>query len=351
MSSLNTTAPHPDSGGDSGWTPVLRSPLAIALALLLVLQLLLALGLSLRAPGMAALTAPTPLLDFAPDDVVQVRIEGANGASGVTLRRASEDAWVLADLADFPVAPSRVEPLLTQLADLKRPLPIATSEEARKRFKLTDDGFERRLTLEGKEGPLATLLIGDSPGFRRVFARPAGEQAVYDLSLVPTDLSARRDDWLDPGLLRLERERIARIASKDWALVKAADVWRLENSEQPVDQSVANALVTRVANLGYRGVLGTEDAPAYRQQAPTLVLDIRLDDGTERTYRISQAENSEDYVLKDAARPYFFKLSKFDLDGVLDLDPAGFAVKPEPDDTAAAGEPPPSAPPVETEEP
>ena len=345
MTLLNTTAPRTDRG----WAPDLRSPLVIALALLLGLQLFLALGLSLRAPGMAALTAQTPLLDFAPDDVTAIRIEGADG--GVTLRRAPEDAWVLADLADFPVAPSRVDPLLAQLADLKRPLPIATSEEARKRFKLADDGFERRLTLEGKDGPLATLLLGDSPGFRRLFARPADDPGVYELSLALSDLSARRDDWLDTGLLRLDRERIARIASQDWALVKDGDVWRLENSEQPVDQSTANALVTRLANLGYRGVLGTEDAPAYRQQAPKLVLDLGLTDGTARSYRISQAENSEDYVLKDVEKPYFFKLSAFDLDGVLDLDPAKLTLKPASPDTSSADTPPPSAPTVETEQP
>lgn len=346
MTSSNTTT-TPQT--DLGWARDLRSPLVIALALLLGLQLFLALGLSLRAPGMAALTAPTPLLDFAPDAITAVRIEGADG--GVTLRRASEGHWVLAELADFPVAPSKVDPLLAQLADLKRPLPIATSEEARKRFKLADTGFERRLTLEGKDGPLATLLIGDSPGFRRLFARPADDPAVYELSLALSDLSARRDDWLDPGLLRLERERIARIASQDWALVKEGDAWRLENSEQPVDQSVANALVTRLANLGYRGVLGIEDAPAYRQQAPKLVLDLGLTDGTARSYRISQAENSEDYVLKDAEKPYFFKLSAFDLDGVLDLDPAKLTVKPASPDTSSAETPPPSVPTVETERP
>ncbi|MBK5967027.1 hypothetical protein CCR95_23900 [Thiocystis minor] len=347
MSSLNTTVPRPDSG----WAPDLRSPPVIALALLLSLQLLLALGLSLRAPGMAALTAQTPLLDFAPDDVVRVRIEGASGTEAVTLRRTQGQQWVLADLGDFPAAPSRVEPLLTQLADLKRPLPIATSEEARKRFKLTDDGFERRLTLEGKDGPLATLLIGDSPGFRRLFARPAGDPAVYELNLALSDFSARRDDWLDAELLRLDQERIVRVAGKDWALVKEGDVWGLENSEQPVDQSTANALVTQMANLGYRGVLGTEDAPAYRQQEPKLVLDLGLDDGTARTYRISQAENSEDYVLKDAEKPYFFKLSAFDLDGVLDLDPVKLTVKPASPDTSSTETQPPSAPTVETEQP
>lgn len=349
MTSMKTTAIA--SRADLGWRPDLRSPLVIALVLLLGLQLFLALGLSLREPGMAALTAQTPLLAFTPADVTRVRVEGADGNGGVTLSRTPQGSWVLADLADFPVQPAKVDQLLTQLAGLKRPLPIATSEEARKRFKLADDGFERRLTLEGKDGAVATLLIGDSPGFRRIFARPADDPSVYDLNLALSDLSDRRDDWLDTGLLRLEPGQIVRIAGKDWALSKDADLWRLDNNEQSVDQAAANALAMQLTNLSYRGVLGTEDAPAYRQQEPTLVLTIGLKDGNARTYRISQAENSEDYVLKDAERPYFFKLSGYDLEGLLDLEPAKLTVKSASTNDPPGVEQPESAPPVETENP
>ncbi len=349
MTSMKTTATT--SHADLGWRLDLRSPLVIALAALLGLQLFLALGLSLEEPGMTAPTTQASLLAFIPEEVTRVHIEGAGGTDGVVLDR-QDGQWVLADLGRFPAAPSKVDQLLTQLAGLKRPLPIATSEEARKRFKLTTDGFERRLTLEGKDGPLATLLIGDSPGFRRLFARPVEDPAVYDLNLALSDFSDRRDDWLDPGLLRLEQDRIARIAGKDWTLIKDPDGWRLEGSEQKVDQTAANELAMRLANLSYRGVLGTEDNPAYRQQDPKLVLSLGLTDGTSRAYRISQAENSDDFVLKDAERPYFFKLSKFDLEGLLELDPAKLLVKPESSETSpSAGEQPPSTPAVETEKP
>lgn len=336
MTSLKTAAAmdsQTDFRTDPNWRCDLRSSLVRGLVVLLSLQLLLALALNLRAPGMSAPTAQTPLLVFAPEAVTQIRIAGANGTDSVTLNRLKDRDWTLADLGDFPVVPAKVEQLLAQLSALERPLPIATSAEARKRFKLADDGFERRLTLAGKDGTLATLLIGESPGFRRLFARPANDPAVYDLTLALSDVSDQRDDWLDPGLLHLEQERIARIAGAGWTLVKNGEIWRLEESEQAVDQSVAQKLALRLANLSYRGALGTADDPAYRQQTPRLELTLGLTDGTSRTYRISQAENSEDLVLKDAARPYYLKLSTFDLEGILDLDPATLRVKP------AAGEP------------
>ena len=64
---------------------------------------------------------------------------------------------------------------------------------------MADDDFERRITLRGDDGELVTLIVGDSPGFRRLFARVAGEDAVYDLRLALTDLSADSDGWIDRG--------------------------------------------------------------------------------------------------------------------------------------------------------
>ncbi len=326
---------------DPGWGQDWRAPLVMTLGALLVLQLLLALGLGLRGPDMTAASTQMPLLAFAPDQITRVRIEGAGDAVGVTLNRNPDGQWVLADPADFPTAPGKVEQLLTQLAALKRPLPVATSEEARQRFKVADTGFERRLTLEGKDGPLGVLLLGDSPGFKRLFGRPADDPAVYDLSLSLADVSIRRDDWLETGLLRMEQEQIARITGADWTLLRDRDGWRLEGGDQPVDQARADDVAMRIANLGYRGVLGTTDQPAYRQQEPKLTLTVGLADGASRSYRISQVENSQDYALKDADRPYYFRLSAYDLEGLLDLHASQLTIQPAaPDQPDATAEPP-----------
>jgi hypothetical protein len=240
----------------------------------------------------------------------------------VTLAR-HDGTWVVADLADLPVQGSKVEQLLDALVALQRPMPVATSEEARARFKVADDAFERRLTLEGETGPIAGLLIGDSPGFKRVFARLPGETGIYDLRLALSDVSARRDDWIDAALLRLEGEQIRRIAAHDWILSKDENgVWTLADQARPVDQETVSALVLRLANLGYRGVLGIADDPAYNQQDPIIALEIGLVDGSTKTYRISRAADSEDYVLKDAERPWYFKLSELDLGELLDLEAA-----------------------------
>ena len=110
-------------------------------------------------------------------------------------------------------------------------------------------------------------------------------------------------------------------------------------------------LLGRIGNLGYRGVLGTQDQPEYNQSAPVLELRLRLKDGGTREYRISKVKDGQDYVLKAADRPWYFKLSEFDLEGLLDVNRAKLlGLEPEPTPPAAAtdGQEPGDAVPEET---
>lgn len=307
------------------WRSDLRAPIVMALAALLAIQLLVAVGLSLSGGRtMAPSDAEATLFSFTPEQVRGIRVSSGDGAETLLLTRR-DNAWVIAELADLPVQTPKVEQLLGDLAALRKPMPIATTEEARKRFKVADDAFERRLVIEGEGGPIADLLVGDSPGFRRVFARPPEDPGVYDLRIALSDVSPQRDDWIEPGILSLELDQITRIAAKDWILIKGEDgTWTLENNDQALDQETVSALVMRVANLGYRGVLGIEDDPAYNQQDPQLELTVGLADGSTRSYRVSKGTDSEDYVLKQADRPWYFKLAEFDLGELMSSDAASF---------------------------
>ena len=355
MTTQTKTAPRPVRS-DLGWRQDLTAPLVIVLTLLLALQLLLSLGLGLGGQGANAPSAQTALISVKPSDVSKVVIEGAAGAK-VTLSRTGEDKWVVANLADFPAAGSQVEQMLTELTSAKRALPIATSEAARKRFKVADDGFERRLTVETKDGATVTLLLGESAGFRRLFGRPADDPAVYDLPIPVADVTDRADDWLDRGQLRVDQDKIKRMAAKDWALLKGPDGWSLTGSDAPVEQSAATDLAMKLGNLGYRGVIAPADEAGYTDQKPTLEVAIELTEGPARAYQIFQDNNGADFILKAADRPYYFKLSADDLEGVIDVDAAKLKAKPPATDKAAAapktgepaGEPPaPVAPPVQT---
>ena len=345
----DTSAPSLQT--DLGWRPDLRTPLVMGLAGLLALQLLIALGQSLSAPSTRAFAPQTPLIDFEPVQVTAIRIEGTDGADPVRLERRDGSAWVIGGLGDFPAAGFKADQLLTTLAALKRSLPVATSAEARERFKVADTGFNRRLTLEGAQGQIATLILGETPRFKRLFGRPADDSAVYELDLAIADVSNRRVDWLDQGQLRLDQAKITAIEGADWRLEKDGEDWRLAGAgaDEPLDQDKARELVRTLANLSYRDVFAATEAPAEDASNPVLELKIELSAGESRAYRIARLAGSEDYVLKDAARPQAFKLSKYDLMDWVDLERSTLIVQPEP--TTATDAQPESAAPAAPESP
>jgi hypothetical protein len=301
------------------WRRALKTPLVIALGVSLVMQLLIAL-MAGRSAGLAPAVLDQALLELDPEAVSAIEIQDGDGETLNLVR--SGDQWLLPDLGDFPASETRVEQLIERLAGLIRPLPVATSAAAQARFKVADDAFERRLRLRGEGGDLATLMVGDSPGFRRVFARLAGDDAVYDLRLALFDLSVSPDDWLERGRLQLERSDIVRVAGADWILAKRDDGWRLEGDDQLPDAAAVDALLSSVASLGYRGVLGTDEKPEYGLATPLLMLEVDRADGSRRTYRIGRIADSEDYALKPDDDRYYYRLAAFDLEGLLEQSAA-----------------------------
>ncbi|MBK5938539.1 DUF4340 domain-containing protein [Halochromatium roseum] len=223
---------HPLSGLEPSWRRALQTPAVSALIALLVAQLVAALVLAGNAIQ-TSITTDAPLLDLSSDQVRRIEIDSAD--EEVVLARAAE-GWVLPALADFPADADKVDRLLNTLTALQRPLPVGASAETQHRLKVADDNAECRITLYGKPGntgdvgdvgELTQLLTGDSPGFRRLYARLADEETVYDLPLANVLMTSDRRDWLRRDQLRLDAEAIERVHSDNWTLSRMDGSWRL----------------------------------------------------------------------------------------------------------------------------
>jgi hypothetical protein len=347
MTDTTTNSPDvPARGGlDADWRSALRAPLVLALAALLAMQI--ALAVLLGGDRVMAPAAPdVPLLELDPGAVTELQIESGDGESLVIARRG--DGWVLPAVNDFPASGTRIDTLLEELAGLDRPLPVATSADARRRFKVADEAFERRLTLRG-DGGEATLIVGDSPGFRRLFARVGGEDVVYDIRLGLFDLSADADDWIDRGRLQFDRGEITRITAEDadgdWVLVRGEEGWSLAGTDAAVDTAAADDLANAVATVGYTGVLGPDADADYDLDEPSRVLTIEHD-GQVRRYLLAPIADSADYALRRDGEPHVYRLGAFDAETLVDTgrarllgqEASAAALEPSGDDDGSAGE-------------
>jgi hypothetical protein len=266
-----------------------------------------------------------PLLSFDQAAVDRVVIDQPDGKSLTLMRDTAKDTkgktgWHLA--VGYPVVAGRVDGLLTSLADLKRPWPVATTADALKRFKVADDDFERRLTLEAGGKTVASLLLGTSPSFRQTDVRLAGQDDVYNIPLETADMTARAGDWADHSSIALDEQKMTQIAvgglvlehrqpagSKD----KAAKVWQLADlaTGEQMDAGKVDGLVSALASPSFSDVLAAGSANAYDFAAPAAEAKVTMADGKQITYTLGKTKDGQDDGLEISGHPYIFVLPSY----------------------------------------
>lgn len=279
------------------------------LGTLLLAQLALAILVYQTRPEYGAFEPRARLLTFETGTVDGLKIEDGKGGSALLRRR--DGKWLLPDLADAPADSGRADQLLRQLSNLDQGFPVATTAGAAPRFKVADDGFERRITLLAGEQEIAKLYLGTSPGIRKVHARLANDAAIYAVALEAVEVNASGDAWIDPRMLALDLADLTRIELPGVTVEHEGDDWRLADlpEGQRTDGEEAHVLASKIADLEIQSLLGKEDQPAYRQNAPGLEMTLTQRDGAQLAYRFSQPENENFWVLRRSDLPYYFKVA------------------------------------------
>lgn len=292
----------------------------IAAAALLAIQLTLAVALNRIDTGNLPVSPATPLFSFAADSVTALEITGPEGERLVLQKK--ESGWVLPDSFAAPAADEQVTALLAKLADLKQGFTVATSNEAAKRFKVADDGFERHVVLREGDQVVGDLYVGSSPAFRQVHARAAGTDAVFIVALSNFDLETGADKWLDKTLFMFKAEDVDSLAFADFTLLKKDDTWQLENLEEgrQTDSEAADNLLNEAGNLTIQDVLDPQDVQVLFNDQPafadTVSFTVSFKDGTRAEYRF--AKSAADYfVLKQSGRDQYFKVHTLPVENLL----------------------------------
>lgn len=262
---------------------------------LLAAQVVIIAGL-LLASGVGSDAGAPHLLSFDPANVTKLEVSGEEDA--VQLVRDGED-WRLADgvLDGLPADGGKVSELLSDLSDLDAPWPVATSDDSAERFEVTEGNHQRRLVIEDADGPVADVLLGTSPGYRRVHARVSGESEVYSIDFSNYEAPTDADQWLDKALLAAKGEVSSVVLEDAWQLARQDAEWRIDGA--PADAEAASDLVRRFTGLR---VLGTseeqEDAAGDADAAgePAGVFVVTDEDGEHRLTLFHEAEE-DDYSL------------------------------------------------------
>ena len=305
----------------------------LLLSLLLLLQVALAFALGVNRSSLQAFNAQLPLLKMKQTTPDRLVFEGS-AKQQLVLQKQTGD-WNLPDHFGARADQAKIDQLLQSLIGLKRPWPVAESADAASRFKVAADDFERRLTFLQGDKQLDRLLLGTSPGFRKVHARVAGETTIYDIPFSTYQVSLKPEDWVDKTLLQLQPEQISAIDLADCKLVKQAgrlEVADLGAGEQTDAKQVAE-LLDKLAHLTILDVSAKSEQ--LSDEPAALSFTLHLSDGSQRSYRFISTAEGADQQLLVTDQPTLFKVSS-GLQGELAAYTRKMLVQPRPAETTAA---------------
>lgn len=238
------------------------------------------------------------LLSFSTDKIDQMVIKAENEK---LLLKREQGQWQLEN--GLPVTASKMEQSLEMLAKLKGTWPVATTASSHKRFNLEDDKNLREIGLFQQGKIIATLLIGDSPGFRKSYVRNKESSDVYALEINEYDFPSNKNDWLDITLLAVENLR--RIEGQGFTLAKES-TWLLEkNSEARVDPEKANALASHFEKFM---VIGEASPPKEDEESART--EIRVENAASVRYDYTFIQAGESYYAKRSDIDHFFNITK-----------------------------------------
>ncbi len=282
---------------------------------LLAAQLVLAMILNLTREDYGTFQAEEKLLSFNKQAVSGLQI--ADGTDSLELKK-QEGKWLLPNSGNFPASQRKVEQLLDNLATLEKGWPVARTRSAAQRFAVDKEQFERKLILLSDDDTRATLYVGSSPGFRKVYVRPGDKDEIFAADFNIWEANAKTEDWIDTDILALDQSSVQRIEMPGIIMQQQdgrLQVMNLDEKEQTnVEES--SALLGKITGLRIQSLLGIEMEPEFRQDEPVLEIRMTTEGGEVLDYRFSRPQDATYYVLKRSDLDYYFKVAEYMVDPV-----------------------------------
>lgn len=274
-------------------------------------------------------------LDFDKLDRIVVSSEGQE----IEIAK-SNGTWVLPGKLRFPVSPSKISTFFDQLKSLKRSLPVGNTSIAAKQLLVSESKFERKVEFYSNEKKLQTLFVGDSPSFRKIYARLEGEDHTFSVSLSNHDVPDKYENWYDKDFYHLNKSKITEVVFSQVTLKKNKDNFEINGlkADQQTDLGKVNPLLGKLTRISLEDVLGKD-----QMKTGELILEysVTIGDNDKVNYQYFEPlvskkevkkdkiskENSQDkspyVILKSSKEPFFVKVNRFQIEELTTMKRAG----------------------------
>jgi hypothetical protein len=284
--------------------------LSVKMTAVLGFQLILAAIFWTSSSDYTAYKAKEPLLAFDAAKVDQIEIS-ESGASTVVLTK-QDGSWAVPSLAGFPADGAKVSGLLTKIAGLRKGWPVASSSEAAKRFKVTDEAHERSIALKSGGKAIGRLFIGTSPAFKQAHARAGNESSIYSVAFATYDAAVRGEDWMDRSLVSIPQDQIASISIGDVTLERKDSKFvlaGLSQNEKPNETAIYR-LVGALTFPAFDAVAGKGPEALAKVAQPDIEVTVKRTAGAPAILKYKKEEGGGAYLFATSASSFLFRASE-----------------------------------------
>ena len=138
-------------------------------------------------------------------------------------------SWMLPE--GVPADSDKVDTFMELVEGMRTSWPVAETASAQERFEVSDDNYQRRISLFSEDEKLGTVIMGSSPSFRQVHLRKEGEDEIYSVRFDIYRAPSNKDSWLDLTLMQPKGE-ISAVASGAFKIEKAEGAWPVNEVEE-----------------------------------------------------------------------------------------------------------------------
>jgi hypothetical protein len=274
----------------------------------------------------------TPVLSFDPKTVSKIVIEegSANGDENnqshkrLDLIMTARADWKIPCLADFPASSDMIHQTLDSLLEVKKGLPIGTTNDAQERNRVSPKNFFRAVTLFNGDKMLGKIYIGNTLADKKTTFRNANDSSVYTDTLSPSRFSANPNYWIDSRAASIKLKKIESIDMGYFRLDNLDESWNLVEGTKTelLNTESVLGLVYPVANCKIVYVLDPKIDSEIDLAQPVISFKVRLKDRLVRLYKISKAKKSENYIVSISGFPWICVVDKRTVEKIVAWNPA-----------------------------
>lgn len=249
-----------------------------------------------------------------------------------------EGQWSVPGMMNFPASKKSIDDLLKKFRELKAGWPVASSKEAAKRFKVTKDDYEKKISFISKGKNLLDVYLGSSASFRSKYLRCSGSDKIYSVEIQSYEFSTKPKEWIDKTAYTYPTDKIQKVATPAFTITSKKDKWVVDGikPDETTNQATATNAVSTLSGIVFKEVEGDKPDPEYGMDSPEIEYTIQLkgDDkdkiGKEIKYTIGKRKVNDGYILKASDKKYYVSIDDYVTKGVLALNKNGLTMKKKP---------------------